>query len=66
MVRVSEVLLGLALILGFMRKVAYIGGMILSLLICAVPEGFNGPYGPTSKDMGTGIYITLFLYSYYS
>jgi DoxX. len=63
LVGVSEVLLGLALILGLMRKVAYIGGMILSLLIWAVPEGFGGPYGPTSTDIGTGIiYSFVFIF----
>ena len=36
-----EVALGLALVLGFMRKIAYLGGMVLSLLIWAIPEGFG-------------------------
>jgi thiosulfate dehydrogenase (quinone) large subunit len=36
--------------------------MILSLLIWAIPEGFGGPYGPGSTDIGTGvIYSFLFL-----
>ena len=48
-------LLGLALVLGFLRKLVYIGGMIYSLFIWAVPEGFGGPYGPGSTDIGTGI-----------
>jgi nitrite reductase (NO-forming) len=57
-----EVALGFALVLGFARKIAYIGGMILSLLIWAIPEGFGGPYGPGSTDIGTGvIYSFLFL-----
>ncbi len=34
---VLELALGLALILGFMRKVAYLGGIALSLFIWAVP-----------------------------
>jgi len=52
-----EVLLGLALVLGFMRKVAYLGGVFLSLLIWAIPEGFGGPYGAGTgaTDVGTGI-----------
>jgi nitrite reductase (NO-forming) len=52
-----EVLLGLALVLGFMRKIAYLGGVVLSLLIWAIPEGFGGPYGAGSgaTDLGTGI-----------
>jgi uncharacterized membrane protein YphA (DoxX/SURF4 family) len=57
-----EVALGAALVLGFMRKVAYLGGMVLSLLIWTIPEGFGGPYGPGSTDIGTGvIYSFLFL-----
>ncbi|EQD54442.1 hypothetical protein B1B_09684 [mine drainage metagenome] len=59
-----EVILGLALITGFMRKIAYAGGVILSLLIWAVPEGFGGPYqsGAGGTDVGTGvIYAIAFL-----
>jgi uncharacterized membrane protein YphA (DoxX/SURF4 family) len=57
-----EVALGAALVLGFIRKIAYLGGMVLSLLIWAIPEGFGGPYGPASTDIGTGvIYSFLFL-----
>jgi uncharacterized membrane protein YphA (DoxX/SURF4 family) len=57
-----EVILGVVLVLGFMRKIAYLGGMVLSLLIWAIPEGFGGPYGPGSTDIGTGvIYSFLFL-----
>ncbi len=63
-VGVLEVVLGLALIFGFMRKIAYAGGVVLSLLIWAVPEGFGGPYtgGSGGTDVGTGvIYAIAFL-----
>jgi uncharacterized membrane protein YphA (DoxX/SURF4 family) len=50
-----ELLLGLALIFGFVRKLAYTGGFLLSFFIWAVPESFGGPYGPGSTDIGTGI-----------
>jgi uncharacterized membrane protein YphA (DoxX/SURF4 family) len=57
-----EILLGIFLVVGFLRKLAYIGGLVLSLLIWAVPEGFGGPYGPGSTDIGTGIvYSFVFL-----
>ncbi len=57
-----ELVLGIALVLGFMRKIAYVGGIALSLLIWTVPEGFGGPYGPSSTDIGTGIiYSFVFL-----
>src|SRR2546427_6278088 len=57
-----EVALGAALVLGFMRKIAYLGGIIFSLFIWAIPEGFGGPYGTGSTDIGTGIiYSFVFL-----
>src|SRR5579862_2657703 len=63
-VGVLELALGLALIFGFMRKIAYAGGVVLALLIWAVPEGFGGPYqsGAGGTDVGTGvIYAVAFL-----
>lgn len=57
-----ELAVAIGLILGLARKVAYGGGLILSLFIWAVPEGFGGPYGPGSTDIGTGIiYAVAFL-----
>ena len=59
-----EVLLGLALVFGFLRKLAYAGGVLLSLMIWAVPEGFGGSYaaGSGTTDVGTGvIYAIAFL-----
>lgn len=57
-----ELMVGLALVFGFMRKIAYVGGAILSLFIWAVPEGFGGPYGAGSTDPGGGIvYAIVFL-----
>ncbi len=50
-----ELLLAVALIAGFLRKIAYTGGFFLSLVIWSVPEGFGGPYGPGSTDIGTGV-----------
>lgn len=62
LVGVSEVLLGLALVFGFARKLAYTLGMLLSLVIWSIPEGFGGPYGPSSTDIGTGIiYAMVFI-----
>ena len=62
LIAISETLLGLALIFGFVRKIAYSLGLFLSLIIWAVPEGFGGAYGPSSTDIGTGIiYAIVFL-----
>jgi nitrite reductase (NO-forming) len=58
----SELAVAISLILGFMRRVGYSGGFVLSLLIWSVPEGFGGPYGPSSTDIGTAIiYAIVFL-----
>ncbi len=60
---VLELALAAALILGLLRKVAYTGGSFLSLIIWSVPEGFGGPYGPGSTDIGTGIiYAFVFVF----
>lgn len=57
-----ELALAFCLIFGFMRKVGYLGGFVLSLIIWSVPEGFGGPYGPGSTDIGTGIiYAIVFM-----
>ena len=56
-VGVFEILLGVALILGFMRKFVYSLGVVLALLIWSIPEGFGGLYTitPQTTDIGTGI-----------
>ncbi|MDE1825506.1 MAG: DoxX family protein [Candidatus Micrarchaeota archaeon] len=55
MITMLETLLAISLLFGIARKIGYGGGFILSLLIWAVPEGFGGPYGPSSTDIGTGV-----------
>ncbi|MDE1846695.1 MAG: DoxX family protein, partial [Candidatus Micrarchaeota archaeon] len=63
LIAILEGLLALSLILGVARKIGYGGGFIFSLLIWAVPEGFGGPYGPSSTDIGTGaIYAFVFIF----
>lgn len=58
-----EIVLAFTLIFGFLRKIAYTGGFFLSMVIWSVPEGFGGPYGPSSTDIGTGIiYAFAFLF----
>ena len=54
-----EVVLGLALVLGILRKISYTASFFLALVIWSVPEGFGGPYGPGSTDIGTGIVYSL-------
>ncbi|MDE1862240.1 MAG: DoxX family membrane protein [Thaumarchaeota archaeon] len=54
-----ELAVAICLLLGLARKAVYVFGFFLSLLIWAVPEGFGGPYGPNSTDIGTGIVYAL-------
>jgi thiosulfate dehydrogenase (quinone) large subunit len=54
-VALSETAVAVGLILGFYTRTALSGGIILSLIIWAVPEGFGGPYVAGSTDIGAGI-----------
>ncbi len=56
---VLEVAIGVCLVLGLLRKLAYTASFFVSLVIWSVPEGFGGPYGPGSTDIGTGIVYAL-------
>jgi hypothetical protein len=38
-----------------LRKTAYLAGIMLSLMIWAIEEGFGGPYGPGSADIAAAI-----------
>lgn len=62
LIGLTELGLAISLIFGFMRKIGYSVGILTSLIIWSVPEGFGGPYGPTSTDIGTGIiYAVVFV-----
>lgn len=52
---VLELVVAICIIFGLLRKPAYTVSLLLSLIIWSVPEGFGGPYGPGSSDIGTGI-----------
>jgi thiosulfate dehydrogenase [quinone] large subunit len=54
--------LALVLILGVARRAGYLLGVVYSLLVWGVAEGFGGPYASGSTDVGTGIvYALLFI-----
>ena len=60
-IAIIETLIALALILGIGRKITYIVGMVFAFLIWAIGEGFGGPYGSSSTDIGASvIYIFAF------
>jgi nitrite reductase (NO-forming) len=54
-----ELAIGFCLVVGLLRKLAFTAAFFLSLVIWSVPEGFGGPYGPGSTDIGTGIVYAL-------
>ena len=56
-----ELILGFMLVFGFMRKLSYLSGVLLSLMIWSIDEGFGGPYGPGSTDIGAAV-IYVFVY----
>jgi thiosulfate dehydrogenase (quinone) large subunit len=58
----AETGLALVLILGLARRAGYALGVVYSLLVWGVAEGFGGPYASGSTDVGTGIvYALLFV-----
>jgi nitrite reductase (NO-forming) len=63
---VVETMIAAALLLGFARRAAYIGGAAWSLAIWVIPEGFGGSFLAGATDIGTAImYVFVFaaLYS---
>jgi thiosulfate dehydrogenase (quinone) large subunit len=56
---VMETALAVVLLLGVARRLGYTVGLIYSLLVWAVGEGFGGPYESGSTDVGTGIVYAL-------
>ena len=60
-IAISETALALALIFGVFTNLATLGGVLLSLAIWAIPEGFGGPYAPGSTDIGAAIIYALLL-----
>lgn len=63
-VAVVETVLALALLLGFARKVTYLGAVGFSVMIWATAEGFGGPYTGSGADVDVGaglIYAVAFV-----
>ena len=59
--RIAEMLLALALLLGFARKTTYIVGILFSLLVWSTAEGFGGPYSVGANNIGAAIsYVLVF------
>jgi uncharacterized membrane protein YphA (DoxX/SURF4 family) len=59
---IAETALFLVLALGIARRAGYTFGVVYSLLVWAVGEGFGGPYEEGATNIGTGIvYALLFV-----
>jgi uncharacterized membrane protein YphA (DoxX/SURF4 family) len=56
---IAETGLAVVLIFGVARRLGYTLGVIYSLLIWAVGEGFGGPYEAGATDVGAGIVYAL-------
>jgi nitrite reductase (NO-forming) len=56
---VVETLIAVGLIVGFARRAAYIGGMLWSVAIWTIPEGFGGSFVAGATDLGTAIMYAL-------
>jgi uncharacterized membrane protein YphA (DoxX/SURF4 family) len=62
---IIELLITVSLLLGVARRTNYLLGALFSFLIWSVAEGFGGPYGSDSTDIGAGfIYVIVFLALY--
>lgn len=65
-VAVIETVIALSLITGLFARVAIVAGAIFSFLIWSTAEGFGGPYGAASTDVGASIiYVLVFLALYF-
>jgi thiosulfate dehydrogenase (quinone) large subunit len=61
-IALSETLLAIALIFGLFSDLAYLGGILLCLVIWSTAEGLGGPYVAGSTDIGTAIiYVFVFV-----
>jgi uncharacterized membrane protein YphA (DoxX/SURF4 family) len=65
-VAILETAIALTLLFGILKKSTTYVGIILSLIIWSTAEGFGGPYGAGSTDIGAAIiYVLVFLALYY-
>ena len=54
-IALGETSIAIGLLFGLFSNLDYAGGILLSLVIWAVPEGFGGPYSAGATDLGAGI-----------
>ena len=61
-----ETLIAAALILGLARRATYLGGIVWSIAIWTIPEGFGGSFLSGATDIGTAIMYALVFVVLYS
>jgi thiosulfate dehydrogenase (quinone) large subunit len=59
LVAITETTIAVCLILGAFSNLVCGIGVLLALMIWSTAQGFGGPYGPGSTDIGVGIIYTL-------
>jgi nitrite reductase (NO-forming) len=63
---VVETLIAAGLILGIARRTVYLGGILWSIAIWTIPEGFGGSFLAGASDIGTAIMYALVFALLYS
>ena len=62
LVAITETCIALGLIFGAFTTLACSIGILLSLMIWSTAQGFGGPYGPGSTDIGVSlVYVVVFI-----
>ncbi|MHB8508015.1 MAG: hypothetical protein ACYDGR_05110 [Candidatus Dormibacteria bacterium] len=59
LVAIGETAIAVGLLLGIFSNLNYVLGVLLSLIIWSTAEGFGGPYGAGSTDIGAAIIYPL-------
>jgi nitrite reductase (NO-forming) len=55
----AETAIAIGLVLGLARRVVYLGGIVWSVAIWTIPEGFGGSFLSGATDIGTAIMYAL-------
>jgi uncharacterized membrane protein YphA (DoxX/SURF4 family) len=61
-----ETLIAAGLLLGFARRAVYLGGILWSIAIWTIPEGFGGSFLSGATDIGTAIMYALLFATLYT
>ncbi len=64
--RIVETAIALALLLGFARRITYVVGFVVSLLIWATADGFGGPYVFGASNVGPALIYALVFVGLYA